>query len=180
MQLAHKAKKLECQVIIVPVPSNNEKESLDFFRKLASESSLPVMLYNTETSNFKTIESIQELDRIDNILAVKDSSMNLDFFQRLVQMRKDGKLRITILQGMEHKLYESKGCDGFLTSLLNNEPQLCEEMFESYPEKLQQKIMDEIWWQHNLGGEWFVTLKAILYGRGILRSAEQVKQAIEL
>ena len=138
------------------------------------------MIYNTETAHFKTVEAIQKLDQIENIISLKDSSMNIDFFQKMVGLRKAGSLHMTILQGIEHKLLDSKGCDGFLTSLLNNEPELCKKMFESYPEKLQQQIMSEFWWQHNLGGEWFITLKAMLYSKGILRSAEQVSQVVKL
>ncbi|OGN05733.1 MAG: hypothetical protein A2831_03640 [Candidatus Yanofskybacteria bacterium RIFCSPHIGHO2_01_FULL_44_17] len=180
LKLADKAKALGCQAIIVPAPSNNEEESLNFFSKLATKSSLPIMIYNTETAHFKTVEAIQKLDQIENIISLKDSSMNIDFFQKMVGLRKAGSLHMTILQGIEHKLLDSKGCDGFLTSLLNNEPELCKKMFESYPEKLQQQIMSEFWWQHNLGGEWFITLKAMLYSKGILRSAEQVSQVVKL
>ena len=180
LKLARKAQELGCQAIVVPIPSNNEQESIEFFSKLASESPLPLMLYNTETAHFKTIEAIQKLDQFENIISLKDSSMNMEYVQKLIQLRKKGSLRMTVLQGMEHKLFDSKGCDGFLTSLLNNEPKLCKELFETYDPKIQERIMDESWWQHNLGGEWYVTLKAILYNRGTLRSAEQVKQVIQV
>lgn len=180
LRLAKKANHFGCEAIAVPVPSTSEKENLRFFEQLASRSPLPIMVYNTESTAFTTVKSIQQLDTFQNVIALKDSSMNIGLFQKLIELRLKGKLRLTILQGMEHQLFASKGCDGFLTSLLNNEPELCKKLFNTYSLKIHKQIMDKFWWQHNLGGEWFITLKALLYSRGILRSAEQVKQMVKV
>lgn len=180
LNLARMARKAGCEAIVVPVPSNSEAKSLNFFSKLTKASPLPIVAYNTESTAFSTVEGIKKLDKIDKIIALKDSSMNIVLFQILVKLRSKNKLRICLLQGMEHQLFASKGCDGFLTSLLNNEPVLCKKLFETFSEVFHRQIMEKLWWQHNLGGEWYVTLKALLYGQGVLRSAEQVKQMVKL
>jgi len=88
-------------------------------------------------------------------------------------------LKMSVLQGMENQLLQSKGCDGYLISLGNVEPQLCKTMFENPTEENNQKVLAKFW-EYNLGGEWFITLKALLYSRGIIRSAEQVKQTVKI
>jgi len=84
---------------------------------------------------------------------------------------------MAILQGMDHKLPTSGEFDGFMIALANIEPRLCRRMLENPTEETQKEILKKFW-EYNLGGEWFVSLKALLYARGIVRSAEQVRQTI--
>ena len=76
---------------------------------------------------------------------------------------------------MENFMGRSQGCDGFLVSLANTEPAFCKKFFYSSQDSTKLK---EFWWTQNLGSQWFITIKAILFARGIIRSAEEVNQEV--
>lgn len=167
-----KAKSLGCAGVVLPIPKTN---IIGHFDELASQ--MPIVLYNTEDSPVVSVEMIRKLDEVDRIIAIKDSSMNIAFFRKLLALRKEGKLRMSILQGMEHLFFESAGCDGYMTSLPNVEPKLCNDMFLN-PTKATDEKVKELFWKYNLGGKWFVTIKALLYARSIIRSSEEVHMEI--
>lgn len=117
------------------------------------------------------------INNLKNIIAIKDSSGDRKFFSEVIAQK--DKLKISVLQGMENQLLQSKGCDGYLISLGNVEPQLCKTMFENPTKENNQKILAKFW-EYNLGGEWYITIKALLYSRDIIRSAEQIKQSVKI
>lgn len=172
------AKTIGCAAIVVPTASENADEVVDFFTRLNEESALPVLIYS-EAYPIKSIQTLERLDKLENIIGIKESSADESFIKNVLAKKQQQQLRMSILQGMDHKLYLSVGYDGFMVALANIEPQLCKAMFENPTEELQSKILEKFW-EYNLGGEWFVTLKALLYERGVLRSAEQVRQMIRV
>ncbi len=172
------ASELKCDGITVPVPSKNWDDNKKYFNQLLSESNLPLMIYNTETAFISNTENLKELDQNERIVAIKDSSMNREFFAEMCKERLSGELSMTVLQGMEHHLDVPKGCDGYLVSLLNVEPMLVKEMLKNPTPETNKKIID-IFWKYNLGGSWFITLKALLFDRKIINSAEEVSLAIK-
>jgi len=178
VKLIKKAKQIGCAGVTIPVPSlGNERKVVEYFQRL-NKLGMDTIVYNTETASIKTVKGITDLDKIGNIIAVKDSSMNMLLFRKLVDLRKKEKLNLSISQGIEHLLYDSKGCDGYLISLLNLEPRLCSEMFKKQDKKTDKKIKD-LFWEYNLGGEWYVTIKASLRERGIIKSAEEINPFIK-
>ena len=179
VKLAGLAKKMNCNAIILPVPFNSDQKNIKFFEHVASKISMPIVIYNTETAAFKSIAAVKKINKLSNIIAIKDSSMNIGLFKQLLALKATGELRINLFQGMEHLLLESKGCDGFLVSLLNVEPKLCKSMFKSFSKKTNLKILNKFW-TYNLGGEWYITLKGLLYSQGIIRSSEQINPAIKI
>lgn len=179
LELVKVAEELSCDGIAITVPSNNFNETFDYFSRIAAETDLPILVYNTEDKHISTKYELLKLDSIQNVVGLKDSSMNQSFFELACQLREEGTLRMSILQGMEHLLNVPNGCDGYLVSLLNIEPKLVFDYFNNKTDDLHQKIID-IFWTYNLGGEWFVTLKAVLFMRNVIRSAEQVNLAIKL
>jgi len=177
ISLSETAKKLGCIAVVIPAAGKSEEEIVKFFSNLDSKTSLPIIVYNTEKSSIHSIENLVRLDNSKNIIAIKDSSGDQKFFSEAISQ--NDKLKMSVLQGMENQLLQSKGCDGYLISLGNVEPQLCKTMFENPTEENNQKVLAKFW-EYNLGGEWFITLKALLYSRGIIRSAEQVKQTVKI
>ncbi len=177
ISLADTGKKLGCVAVVIPAVGKDEEEIIKFFSELDSKISLPIIIYNTEKSSVHSIKNLMRLDNLKNVIAIKDSSGDQNFFSEAVSQK--DKLKMSILQGMENQLLQSKGCDGYLISLGNVEPQLCKTMFENPTEENNQKILAKFW-EYNLGGEWYITLKALLYSHGIIRSAEQVKQTVKI
>lgn len=176
--LAHRAEELGCDGIVLPVPGRDTREVVDYFQAIAAETSLPIVIYNTETQSIQTLAALRQLEAIPSIIAIKDSSMNEAFFETLCMLRQEGDLRLSVLQGMEHQLKTPQGCDGYLIALANVEPTLCRQMFAQPSDAINQEIL-ELFWRYNLGGDWFISLKSILFCRQTIRSAEQVTLAIQ-
>lgn len=177
LKLARKAEELGCDAAVVPVAHDNETDALHWFGRLAKHTSLPLMIYNTETLRFRTIAALLRLQEIPTVVGLKDSSMNPRFFAAACRLRREGKLRFAVFQGMEHQMQVPGGCDGHVVALANTEPKLCHAMFQRNSNTLNQLLL-EAFWRYNLGGNWYVTLKAILAARGTIRSAEEVQLAI--
>lgn len=177
IKLARKAQDIGCEAIMVPVPHEIESESLKYFSELTGKTVLPVVVYNTEQNRFTSIAAIKELQRNEMIIGMKDSSMNKKLFSQMCKMRVDRTLRFPVFQGMEHQMKYPVGCDGFIVALANIEPALCRQMLTYNSSRLNAKIID-CFWQYNLGGNWYVSLKALLCERKIIRSAEETILAI--
>lgn len=179
LELVKKAQEMGCDAYIAPVPSNDMKEVVEYFNKLSQEAELPIMIYNTETQHVSHLSDLQALDSNEKIIAIKDSSMNKEFFGEACKARLDGGVTMNVLQGMEHQLDTPEGCDGYLVSLLNVEPRLVREYFEKRNSEDKKEILRRFM-SYNLGSDWYVTLKALLYARGTIASSEQVQQFIDL
>ncbi len=162
---------------MVPVPHEVESESLSYFSELTRKIALPVVVYNTEQNRFMSVAAIKELQRNEMIVGMKDSSMNKRLFSQLCKMRGEGALRFPVFQGMEHQMQIPLGCDGYIVALANTEPKLCRQMLAKQSSRLNEKIID-LFWKYNLGGNWYVSLKALLCERGTIRSAEETILAI--
>lgn len=166
-----------CDAVMIPVPYADEHKSLRYFRDLAKAISLPILVYNTENFRFKSLTAINELEENAAIVGMKDSSMNEKLFARMCSMRSEKSLRFPVFQGMEHQMKSPHGCDGHIVALANVEPQLVRQMLEKNSAHLNAKIVD-LFWRYNLGGNWYVSLKAILAERKIIRSSEEAILAI--
>lgn len=176
--LVKKANKLSCAGIVVPTLYDTDEKNCKYLKQVAELSNKDVMLYNTEEHPFKSVETLKKLDSLSKIVALKDSSMNISFFKKLITLKKQNKLHLNIFQGMEHLLLQSVGCDGYVISLLNTEPKLCKAMIQMQDKVTNHKIIAKFWKQ-NLGGNWYISLKAILHERGIICSAEEINLGVK-
>ncbi|PIN93098.1 hypothetical protein COU54_04365 [Candidatus Pacearchaeota archaeon CG10_big_fil_rev_8_21_14_0_10_31_24] len=174
-----KANSLPCKGIVIPTLYKSDKENLRYIGRISKLTGKEIIVYNTESNPFRSLNSIKKLDGIHNIVALKDSSTKIVNFRSLVKLRKINKLKLCLLQGMENLLLESGGCDGYILSLINTEPKLCSHMFNRQDKFTNNKILDTFYKQ-NLGGKWYITIKAILFSRGTISSAEEVIQEVKL
>lgn len=177
IKLANKAQRIGCNAIMVPVPCLDEQEALQYFQDLTRKIALPVVVYNTEQNRFKSKAAIRELQKNTAIIGMKDSSMNHKLFAQMCKMRIEKTLRFPVFQGMEHQMQTPPGCDGYIVALTNIEPRLCRDMLTKNSAPLNAKIID-LFWRYNLGGNWYVSLKSLLFERKIIRSAEEAVLAI--
>lgn len=171
--LTKKANNLPCTGIVIPTLYKTDEKNLQYIKQAVGFSKKQIMIYNTEDHPLKSLETIKKLDSFSKIVAMKDSSMNMSFFKKLVALKNKDKLNMSIFQGMEHLLLQSAGCNGFVIFLLNTESKLCKTMFQKQDKSTNDKIIAKFWGQ-NLGGNWYISLKAILQERGIIRSAEEL------
>lgn len=172
------ANKLLCAGVVVQTLYDTDEKNLKYLKETAGISSKRIILYNTEEHPLKSVTTLKKLDSLSKIVAIKDSSVDMSFFKNLVALNKQSKVLMSIFQGMEHLLLQSAGCNGYVISLLNTEPKLCKTMFQKQDKITNDKIIGKFW-EQNLGGMWYTTIKGILYERGIIKSAEEVNLPVK-
>jgi len=168
VMLSRMAKELDCNGVVIPTVFVTDKENLAYFEQLSKAIELPMLVYNAESHPFQSAEAISKLATIPGVIGLKDSSGNQQFFDEVVQQ---GKL--PILQGMENQLTASLKGAGFLISLANVEPELCRKAYFEPSSEVGTKL-ESLWYEYNLANTWFISMKALLFGRGIICSAEEV------
>jgi 4-hydroxy-tetrahydrodipicolinate synthase len=169
IQTAHA---LGCAGIVIPLGNYNENE-VHALIALAKEHTLNIIFYNTESQAVKDISYILRLAKHDNVVGFKDSTMDSVFLKQLVGATRNTQMRV--YQGMEMGIaLDALEVDGFFISLANVEPELCSELTKNNPE-FDWKRFQNIVQKYNLASDrWYVTLKALLYARGSIRSTEEV------
>lgn len=104
-----------------------QTELVRYIRNLVPELSLPIMLYNMPslTKVWFDLDTLQQLAQIEQVVGIKDSSDDIDYFGRLMSLR---TLRPdwSILLGPESKIGEAMalGGDGAVTGGANVFPTL--------------------------------------------------------
>lgn len=176
-KLVKKANKISCDGVVIPTIYSSEKRNHKFLLKMINISEKPIIIYNTEKNSIKSLAIFKDLAGKDKIIGVKDSSLDVNFFKTLLKYKSANDLNLEIFQGMENLLLASKGCDGYIISLLNTKARMCRRMFKN-PTRINNKAILNEYWKQNLGGQWFISLKAILYSKGIIRSSEEVNLKI--
>lgn len=69
----------------------SQKELLNHYRKIADSTSLPIIIYHMpqRTNNMLTPETVAQLNKIDNIVGIKDSSGDLELIQKYIDATDD-------------------------------------------------------------------------------------------
>jgi 4-hydroxy-tetrahydrodipicolinate synthase len=109
-RMAHKAKECGAAAISSAPPfyySITQDEILRYFEKLASQSGMPLLLYNAPGKAHHTIEpgTVQRAAEIENVIGIKDSRLSMSYFHE-VRARLAGRDDFTLLIGPEDLLAE--------------------------------------------------------------------------
>jgi 4-hydroxy-tetrahydrodipicolinate synthase len=134
-------------------PPNNQEELVNFYSTVAKNADLPVMLYNIPftTQAPLTIESARKLMDIENIVGIKDSSVDYVFLLNLIELKKN-RPDFNIFIGKTHMWAAGimSGADGGLDGISNLIPKHCVNLYKAIKENrpniydLQSEI-NEIW-----------------------------------
>ena len=120
-----------------------QTELIQYVGHIVQELPLPVMLYNMPslTKVWFEIETLQELAQYPQIIGVKDSSGDLDYYRRLVQL-KERRADWTMLMGPEHLLVESMqlGGDGGVNGGANCYPELFVKLHQAVRAKDERTV----------------------------------------
>jgi len=127
IQQAELAKSWGAQGLMLLPPmryKSDEKETVTFFKTIASSTSLPIMIYNNPV-DYKievTVDMFAELMECENIQAVKESTRDVSNVTRLRNRFGD---RLKILCGVDTIAMEEliMGADGWVAGLVNAFPQ---------------------------------------------------------
>jgi 4-hydroxy-tetrahydrodipicolinate synthase len=137
VDLARVAREAGASAVVLSTPyyfPAGQTELIQYITHIAAELSLPLMLYNMPslTKVWFDIESLQQLASLETIIGVKDSSGDLEYFQRLVEL-KEIRPDWSIILGPEHLLAESleRGGDGGVNGGANVFPELFVETYRA-------------------------------------------------
>lgn len=116
---------------------------LTYLQRLADESPLPLFLYNMPScvKVMLAFETVETLARHSNVVGLKDSSGDMDYFQRALTLR-DLRPDWTILMGPEQRMAESVllGSDGGVTGGANLNPRLFVDLYEAASRREQPTV----------------------------------------
>ncbi len=131
LQIIEETKKLGVDfcVIIPPFYFNIPQSNLvDHYKRLAEESGVPLVLYNLPGIAEKIeISSVEKLSELERIVALKDSSGNLDYFAKVATL-------LPTFQGNDNSILDSLklGGVGAVAGLSNIFPQDVAEIYNAY------------------------------------------------
>ncbi len=171
LALAKVAERLGCAGVVIPVDRSTDKKNYQLIKNVAAAIALPIVMYNSELTPIKKSNTFRQLSTFKNVIAVKNSARWNGAMKKEIQKFRARKL-LSLFDGMENNLGTCKTSDGYMTSLINVEPVLCKQAWEGNAGA--QKKINELWHQYNLAHHWYITLKALLYERGVIRSTEEV------
>jgi len=81
----------------------DEREAVDFYARISGEAGLPIMLYNSPRAvrTYLTPQLVEQLMKLDNVVAIKDSSLDMRQLNDLVRFCGD---EIRVFVGLEDLL----------------------------------------------------------------------------
>lgn len=137
VRLTRMAEKEGADAVSVITPyfvSPTQQEIYDHYRRVAENTSLPVLLYNNPSTcgGVKIdVDTVARLAEIPNILAIKDSSGDLQNTNEMVRVVPD---RFAVMQGRDTLIYPSLifGARGSVPATANICPALVVEIYEAF------------------------------------------------
>lgn len=137
VKLAEKAESFGADAVVAAPPyyfTSNQSELTDYFHELAERSPLPLFLYNMPSHTKVNIaeKAVLNLSSHDNIIGLKDSSANLVYFQKVVQLMENHP-EFSLLVGPEELLMQSvlSGAHGGVNGGANLFPEIYVKMYNA-------------------------------------------------
>ena len=126
--------------------SSTQKEAETFFRRLADESKLPLVIYNHPHISRISIclDIVASLAEHSRIVGIKDSSGDMRFFQSLSYAVSDCS-HFGLLQGSDKLVYLSLkvGGDGAAVGLASIAPHLFSDVFQALEEGDEERAREQ-------------------------------------
>ncbi|MFW5904451.1 MAG: 4-hydroxy-tetrahydrodipicolinate synthase [Candidatus Saliniplasma sp.] len=135
--------------VIIPYYFPSPRDTLvKHFKKISSEVDLPIFIYSIpqRTGNDIDMQTLKELSEIDNVVALKDSSGNLEFFYNAAQETEN----LQLFGGNDSLIYSylTLGGNGSVTAVGNIFPELVSSVYENFTDgefeeakRAQDKVM---------------------------------------
>ncbi|USZ68992.1 dihydrodipicolinate synthase family protein [Halorussus salilacus] len=120
-------------VVVTPYyyPLDHEG-ALDHYRRVAAAVDLPVYVYHipSKTGNSLSLDTLDSLADIDNLVGLKDSSKDVPWLGQAI----DAHPELTFLAGSDSLLVPGLdlGCAGMVSAVANAFPELVVDLYEAY------------------------------------------------
>lgn len=138
LRVAHAAADAGASALVLAPPyyfTSGQPELVESITRLAKELPLPLYLYNMPSMT-KTVlepETVRQLQEIKNIIGIKDSSGNIEYYKEILLLAKN-RPDWSVLIGPEMLLQQSLtlGGDGGVAGGANLCPRLFVDLFEAF------------------------------------------------
>lgn len=114
--------------------SQTQEEVYEYYRAIAAETSLPIIIYNNKPKTNVTVEpaTVARLAEIDNIVAAKDSTGDMTNAEEYIRLTRGAHFSVMmgrdtlILAGLHY------GATGAIASCANVAPRIAVEIYEKF------------------------------------------------
>lgn len=115
--------------------SQTQEELYDYYAEIAASTTLPIILYNNQPKTNVTITpaTVARLAKIDNIVAVKDSTGDMTNAAEYIRLTRDNP-NFSVLMGRDTLIYAALcyGATGAIASCANVAPRITADIYEKY------------------------------------------------
>ena len=115
--------------------SQTQHEVYEYYREIASETSLPIIIYNNRPKTNVTVEpaTVAKLAEIDNIIGVKDSTGDMTNTEEYLRLTR-GKEGFHVMMGRDTLIYAALcyGASGAIASCANVAPRIAADIYDKF------------------------------------------------
>ncbi len=115
--------------------SQTQYEVYEYYREIASETSLPIIIYNNKPKTNVTVEpaTVARLAQIDNIIGVKDSTGDMTNTEEYLRLTR-GMDNFHVMMGRDTLIYAALcyGAAGAIASCANVAPRIAVDIYEKF------------------------------------------------
>ena len=117
--------------------SQTQHEVYEYYREIASETSLPIIIYNNRPKTNVTVEpaTVAKLAKIDNIVGVKDSTGDMTNTEEYLRLTR-GMDNFHVMMGRDTLIYAALcyGASGAIASCANVAPRIAADIYDKFME----------------------------------------------
>ena len=115
--------------------SQTQHEVYEYYREIAAETSLPIIMYNNKPKTNVTIEpaTVARLAQIENIIGVKDSTGDMTNTEEYLRLTR-GMDNFHVMMGRDTLIYAALcyGAKGAIASCANVAPRIAVDIYEKF------------------------------------------------
>ena len=115
--------------------SQTQYEVYEYYREIAAETNLPIIIYNNRPKTNVTVEpaTVARLAQIDNIIGVKDSTGDMTNTEEYLRLTR-GMDNFHVMMGRDTLIYAALcyGASGAIASCANVAPRIAVDIYEKF------------------------------------------------
>ena len=124
--------------------SQSQEEVYEYYRAIASETSLPIIIYNNKPKTNVTVEpaTVARLAEIGNIVAAKDSTGDMTNAEEYIRLTRG--MEFSVMMGRDTLILAGLhyGATGAIASCANVAPRIAVDIYEKFQAKDYQGALD--------------------------------------
>ena len=124
--------------------SQTQHEVYEYYREIAAETSLPIIIYNNRPKTNVTVEpaTVAKLAEIDNIVAAKDSTGDMTNSEEYIRLTRG--MEFSVMMGRDTLILAGLhyGATGAIASCANVAPRIAVDIYEKFQAKDYQGALD--------------------------------------